>query len=77
MEILILFTALIFYFIGYYAGAYHDVYVDAKKVFRKRLSSKKGSLINYITPEEKEYRGSEREKIDKEQTKLIKEAGIV
>lgn len=76
MEILILLTALLFYFVGYYAGRYHDVTVDMYKA-RRKLFPKKGGVINYITPDQAAYRGSEQEKIDKQQEKLLKESGII
>lgn len=41
------------------------------------VNKPKGVIIDYPTAEEQEYRGSEQEKIDKAQEKLMREAGIV
>jgi len=72
-NILILLTALIFYALGYFAGHYGDIKISAIK---RKLMPKKGAVIDYITPEKSEYYGSEREKIDQQQEKLLREAGL-
>lgn len=41
------------------------------------INRPKGIIIDYPTAEEQEYRGSEQEKIDMEQEKLMRNAGIV
>ena len=75
-SLVVLLTALLFYFIGYYSGRYSELKETVKKV-KRMLGKNKGMVIDYPTKEEIEYSGSEREKIDEQQTELIKKAGII
>jgi len=74
--LIVLATSLIFYFIGRYSQQPLDTEALLKKA-KRLLRPKGGVIINYPTAEEQIYSGSEREKIDIAQTKLMKEAGIV
>lgn len=75
-QIIILISCIVFYFIGYYSGRYNEVKQLAKNAKRK-LYPTKGTVINYITPEQEKYNGTEQEKIDAQQAKLINESGII
>jgi len=75
-KLVVLLTAIIFYFIGRHSMGSSEIENAIKKA-KKALHKNKGQIINYPTNEEIEYSGSEQEKIDQQQTKLIKEAGII
>jgi hypothetical protein len=74
-ELLILLTAIIFFFIGRFSQAKVDqtVIESIKETIKSRV---KAGPIDYITPEEEEYLDSEDEKIDKEWKKSFKDAGV-
>lgn len=75
-EIFIFLTALTFFFIGRYSMGSSEI-INAINKAKKTLHKNKGQVIDYPTAEELSYEGSERQKIDKQQEKLIKEAGII
>ena len=75
-QLIVLISAICFYFIGRHSMGSSEIenaITKAKKVLHKN----KGQVIDYPTADEISYGGSERQKIDEQQTKLIKEAGIV
>jgi hypothetical protein len=74
-QLLLLFSAIIFFFIGRYSMGSSEIENAIKKT-KRMLSKNKGMVIDYPSAEEIEYQGSEREKIDRQQTELIKNAGI-
>ena len=74
--LVILLTALIFYFLGRYSMGRSEIENSIKKA-KKILKPNKGMIIDYPSAEEISYEGSERQKIDKQQTELINKAGIV
>ena len=73
MEILILITGLIFYALGRFSGREVETVKDLKKAVKKKLNPPHAGPIDYATPEQVEYDGSEQEKIDEVQGKLIRE----
>lgn len=76
-QLLLVLTALLFFVLGYHAGHYTDSAKDLIKKTKRIINRPKGIIIDYPTAEEQEYRGSEQEKIDMEQEKLMRNAGIV
>ena len=75
-QILLLLASIIFFFIGRYSMGSSEIVNSIKKA-KKILKPSKGMIIDYPSAEEISYEGSERQKIDKQQTELIKKAGIV
>ena len=67
-------TLLVSYFVGYHVNRYSEVAEHIQKRLKKKS---KGVIIDYITPEDEEYIGSEQEKIDQAQEKLFRESGIL
>ena len=63
-EVFILITAIIFFFIGKYSQT-KQIEQTVTKIIKSHNRPKAGA-INYPTPEELEYKGSEQEKIDAE-----------
>jgi len=75
-QLIILLTAVIFYFIGYFSGRYYELKTVGKKI-KRILNKPVGGVIDYPTAEQVAYNGSEREKIDKQQEILMRNAGII
>lgn len=74
-QLLIILTALIFFALGYSVG--HPVEATSLlKQVKRALRPSPGIVITYPTAEETAYRGTEQEEIDRQQEKLIKEAGL-
>ncbi len=71
-----LITAIIFYIIGRYAGQESLVVNKVKKQINKLYNKPQAGPINYPTPEEVAFRGSEEEKIDEEAKRLLEENGF-
>jgi hypothetical protein len=73
MEILV---AIIFYFIGRYSNK--DDRETLKEIKRKLKRNKvKSGVIEFKSPQELEYIGSEQEKIDKEWEENMKKSGLL
>lgn len=76
-QVLLVITAFLFFLLGYHSGHYTESAKELIKKTKRMVNKPKGVIIDYPTAEEQEYRGSEQEKIDKAQEKLMREAGIV
>lgn len=76
-QVLLVITAFLFFLLGYHSGHYSESAKELIKKTKRMVNKPKGVIIDYPTAEEQEYRGSEQEKIDKAQEKLMREAGIV
>ena len=72
-QLLIIITALIFYFLGRYTGRELEVTKKIVKEIKKKINPPHVGVIDYPTPQESEYHGSEEEKADQAREKLFKE----
>lgn len=54
----------------------NDIVQLAYKNVRKVLNKGKSGVIDYVTPEQSAYEGTERQKIDQAQEKLFRAAGL-
>lgn len=76
-ELLLILTALVFYFLGRYSGAEED---QVRKIIRKGKKSlfpPMTGAIDFPTQDELDYEGSEQQKIDQDRVRAGKEAGIL
>ena len=75
----LLFTAvaLIFYFLGRYAGRESEIINNTKKAILKKINRVEAGPIPYPTPKEVAYNGSEREKIDKDFERAARESRLI
>lgn len=76
-EVLIILTALIFYTLGRFSGRELEKVNDLKRVIKRKINRPNVGPINFATSEEIKYEGSEQQKIDMEQERLAREAGIL
>lgn len=75
-EILLLITAVLFYFIGRYSGREVETIQKTIKQIQKRQNSIPVGAVTLSTPESRKYAGSEREKIDQKAEELLKSQGL-
>lgn len=73
-DILLVMTALLFYFLGRYAGREVEIVKKVKRVLRR--DKVQAGVIDYPSQEELDYKGSEQEKIDHDMTRAAREAGL-
>jgi len=76
-QLIILATAIIFYFIGRYSRHPLDTEALLKKAKQLIHRPKGGMVINYPTAAEIEYEKSGEKEVDEAREKAFKEAGIV
>lgn len=79
-ELLLLITAVLFYFMGRFSGREVEKLSDIKKNvqrLQKRQNSIPVGAVSLSTPESRKYSGSEREKIDQKARELLKSQGLV
>lgn len=74
---LILVTAIIFYFLGRYAGREQEIVTQGKKLSRKLFHPVKAGVIDYKLPEQARYEASEQKKIDDSFREAAKQGGLV
>lgn len=75
-NVLIIITALTFYGLGRYAGSESEFVNKVKKKAHRLMNTTKAGPIDYPTPEQVAFRGSEDEKIDEEAKKLLQDKGF-
>lgn len=75
--VLILLTAVIFFFVGRYAG-HEDRAVHSVKKNIKRMMGKTATpgVINYPNQDDIDYEESEQKKIDDDQVRAARDAGL-
>jgi len=76
-EILIIITALLFLTIGFFLGRYSGREIDiARKTLKdikRKINPPHSGVINYATPRDIEYEGSEEQKVDAERERVFRE----
>jgi len=75
-DLLLILTALLFYFLGRYAGRETEILSTTQKAFKKHFHSSPGGIISYPSPQQQKYYGSEQEKIDALAEKMVKKVGL-
>jgi len=75
-QIVTVLSSVVFFFLGSHSTSYDRLAKRILLIRKLRAPAKKGMVVDYPTPEELEYRGSEQEQIDKKQTELLKNAGL-
>mgnify|MGYP000028710294 CR=1 FL=1 len=75
-DLLLIFSILLFYFLGRYAGRETEILSSTQKALKKRFRSTPGGVITYATPADLKFEGSERQKINQKAEELLRSVGL-
>lgn len=75
--LLVLVTAVLFYFIGRYSGREVEVVKEAIKTIQKRQNRVKAGVIDFPTPQDIAFSGSEEEKINEQAKEALRREGLL
>lgn len=76
-EILLLIGCITFYILGRVSHHEHESLNTIKQKIKRLRSAVKPGPIDYLTPEQAAYYGSEEEAADKDRTRAAREAGLI